>query len=297
MTLPVRVRASACAKINLWLRVFGRDAKGYHAIESLFQLVSLADDLVVERGGGGVTLDGAPEGLGPVAENLVVRAATRFLAAARVSGGVRIALTKRIPWNAGLGGASSDAAATLAALNRLCGGPLSAGDLLELAASLGSDVPCFLSGSALALGWGRGERLLALPALPARPMLVVPPPAPVKTADAYAWIDRDRGTEHTGEYAAVFRADAFGSWTAVRSHSHNDFESVVGGHLPAIGHWLDRLRTTDAFLVRLAGSGGAIIALYETSQERDAAWARLGSDTAMFRAETLTAPPPLVEET
>jgi 4-diphosphocytidyl-2-C-methyl-D-erythritol kinase len=296
MTLPARVRAAAPAKINLWLRVFGRDAKGYHAIESLFQLVSLADDLVVERAGGGVALAGAPAALGPVAENLVVRAATRFLAAARVAGGVRITLTKRIPWNAGLGGASTDAASTLAALNRLFGSPLSAGDLLELAASLGSDVPFFLSGSALALGWGRGERLLALPPLPPRPTLVVPPPAPVRTAEAYGWLDRDRGAEQTGEFASVFRAEAFGAWPAVRSHSHNDFESVVAGHLPAIGHWLDRLRETEAFLVRLAGSGGAIVALYETAQARDAAWALLGSDPAMVRGETLTAPPPLADE-
>jgi 4-diphosphocytidyl-2-C-methyl-D-erythritol kinase len=296
VTAPARVRASACAKINLWLRVFGRDAKGYHAIESLFQLISLADELVVERAESGVALTGAPPALGAPAENLIVRAASRFLAAARVSGGVRVALAKKIPWNAGLGGASSDAAATLAACNRLYGAPLAAGDLLELAASLGSDVPCFLTGSALALGWGRGERLLALPPLPARPVLVVPPPAPVRTADAYAWVDKDRGTEQTGEFAAVFRAEAFGTWPAVRSHSHNDFESVVAGHLPAIGHWLDRVRETDAFLVRLAGSGGAIVALYESTQARDAAWARLGSDPAMVRAETLTAPPPLVDE-
>lgn len=296
MTLPTRVRASACAKVNLWLRVFGRDAKGFHAIESLFQLVSLADELVVERTSGGVALVGAPPELGAVAENLVMRSAMRFLAAARVTGGVRASLLKRIPWNAGLGGASSDAAATLAALNTLFGAPLSPGDLLELGASLGSDVPWFLTGSALALGWGRGERLLALPPLPARPLLVVPPPAPVRTADAYAWIDRDRGTEQTGEFAAVFRTEAFGSWPAVRAHSHNDFESVVAGHLPEIAHWLDRLRETDAFLVRLAGSGGAIFALYETVGARDAAWVRLGSDPAMVRAETLTAPPPLLEE-
>jgi 4-diphosphocytidyl-2-C-methyl-D-erythritol kinase len=296
MTPLVRVRAVACAKINLWLRVFGRDAKGFHALESLFQLISLADDLVVERAASGVALTGAPAALGPIGENLVVRAASRFLEAARVSDGVRITLAKHIPWNAGLGGASSDAAATLSAMNRLFRAPLSAGDLLELAASLGSDVPCFLTGSALALGWGRGERLLALAPLPARPLLVVPPPAPVRTSDAYAWIDKDRGTEQTGEFAAVFRPEAFGSWPAVRSRSHNDFESVVAGHLPEIGHWLDRLRETDAFLVRLAGSGGAIVALYETMAERDAAWARLGSDPVMVRADTLTAPPPLVDE-
>jgi 4-diphosphocytidyl-2-C-methyl-D-erythritol kinase len=296
MSAPARVRAAAPAKINLWLRVFGRDAKGYHAIESLFQLISLADDLVAERAPEGINLCGAPAGLGPVEQNLVVRAASRFLTASRAKGGVTISLTKRIPWNAGLGGASSDAAATLAALNRLYAWPFSPGDLLELAAGLGSDVPFFLSGAALALGWGRGERLLALPALPALPVLVVPPPAPVRTAEAYAWVDRDRGAAESGEYAAVVPAAALASWTTLRPHSHNDFESVVAGRLPEIGHWLDRLRETEAFLVRLAGSGGAIVAVFETSQARDAAWSRLGADPAMVRAETLTAAPPLVEE-
>lgn len=294
--MSARVRARAPAKINLWLRVFGRDGKGYHGIESLFQLIGLEDDLVVEPAPAGVTLTGAPPSLGPVEDNLIVRAAARFLAAARVRSGVAITLTKRIPWNAGLGGASSDAAATLAAMNRLFGSPLSAGDLLELGSALGSDVPFFLAGSTLALGWGRGERLLAFPPLPSRPLLVVAPPAPVRTADAYAWIDKDRGTRDTGEFAAVFSADAFTSWASVRAHSHNDFESVVAGHLPEIGHWLDRLRETEAFLVRLAGSGGAIVALFESVPARDAAWAVLAAGPAMFRAATLTAPPVLVDD-
>jgi len=294
--VSARVRARAPAKINLWLRVFGRDGKGYHGIESLFQLIGLEDDLVVEPAPAGVMLTGAPAALGPVEDNLIVRAANRFLAAAHHRGGVAITLTKRIPWNAGLGGASSDAAATLAAMNRLFGSPLSAGDLLELGSALGSDVPFFLAGSTLALGWGRGERLLAFPSLPSRPLLVVAPPAPVRTADAYAWIDKDRGTRDTGEYAAVFSADAFASWASVREHSHNDFESVVAGHLPEIGHWLDRLRETEAFLVRLAGSGGAIVALFDSVAARDAAWAVLGAGPAMVRAATLTAPPLLVDD-
>ena len=289
------VRARAPAKINLWLRVFGRDARGYHGIESLFQLIGLEDDLLIEPAPAGVRLAGAPPGLGPAEENLVVRAATRFLAAARAGSGVAITLAKRIPWNAGLGGASSDAAATLAGMNRLFGQPLSAGDLLELGSALGSDVPFFLAGTTLALGWGRGERLLACPPLPSRPLIVVPPPAPVRTADAYAWIDRERGAKDTGEYAAVFSADAFASWDAVRAHSHNDFESVVAARLPEIGHWLDRLRETEAFLVRLAGSGGAIVALFESEDARDAAWSLLGAP-GMLRAATLTAPPLLVED-
>ena len=292
-----RVRALAPAKVNLWLRVFGRDARGYHALESLFQLVSVADEICVERGYPGVRLVGAPEALGPVDQNLAVRAARWFLAAARVEGGVTITMTKRIPWNAGLGGGSSDAAATLRALNLLCGEPLPAADLLEMGAGLGSDVPFFLSGTPLALGWGRGERLLAVPPLPARPLLIVPPPAPVKTADGYAWLDQDRGgREHTGEWAAVLPAAALTSWDAVRQRAHNDFEPAVAARLPAIGHWLDRLRATDPFIVCLAGSGGAMVAIYQTTAQRDAAWRGLGADEAVLRGETLEAVPRLVEE-
>jgi 4-diphosphocytidyl-2-C-methyl-D-erythritol kinase len=290
-----RLVAPACAKINLWLRVFGRDARGFHAIETLYQLISVADELVVERTGSGVTLAGAPEGLGPTKDNLIFKAAERFLRESGVTGGAAILLRKRIPWAAGLGGGSSDAATTLLALNRLYGRPLPEADLMTLGAELGSDVPFFISGAALALGWERGERLLALPPLPSRPLLVVPPAAPVKSGDAYAWIDRDRGIEHTGEFAAVVPAGALSDWEQVRRHSHNDFESAVAGRLPEIGHWLDRLRETDAFLVRLAGSGGAAFALFETVRSRDAAWQRLGSDARVLKGETLTAVPAMEE--
>lgn len=294
---PTRVRAVAPAKVNLWLRIFGRDVRGYHALESLFQLISVADDIVVQRAASGVQLVGAPPALGPADQNLVVRAAQKFLAAARIGGGVAITLGKRIPWNAGLGGGSSDAATTLMALNHLFGEPLQAGDLLEIGAGLGSDVPFFMAGTPLALGWGRGERLLAVPPLPSRPLLVVPPPAPVKTADAYSWLDKDRGgTEHTGEWAAVVPAASLTSWDAVRKLAHNDFEPAVAGRLPAIGHWLDRLRATTAFLVLLAGSGGAMVALYQTDAQRDGAWQSLGSDPAVLRGGTLEAVPQLVEE-
>ena len=282
-----RLTVQARAKVNLWLRVFGRDSKGYHAIETLFQLISLSDELEISRAAAGIELAGAPAELGAARDNLVVRAAERFFREAGLPGGAAIRLTKRIPWAAGLGGGSSDAAATLLALNQLYGKPLTAPDLLTLGAELGSDIPFFMAGTPLALGWGRGERLLALPPLPARPLLVVPPAAPVKTADAYAWLDKDRGAEQTGEFAAVFPASSLADWAEVRRRSHNDFESAVAGRLPAIGHWLDRLRETDALLVRLCGSGGAAFALYETERERDSAWQQLGSDPTFLRANTI----------
>jgi 4-diphosphocytidyl-2-C-methyl-D-erythritol kinase len=293
---PARVRIAAPAKVNLWLRVFGRDARGYHAIESLFQLLDLADGIAVERGAPGVRLVGAPPELGPEDHNLAVRAARWFMAAARTEGGITITMDKRIPWRAGLGGGSSDAAGTLTALNRLFGDPLTPGDLLEIGSGLGSDVPFFLSGAALALGWGRGERLLPLASLPARPALIVPPPSPVGTAEAYAWLDKDRGAADTGERAAVIPPSSLGAWEEVRRLAHNDFEPAVAARLPEIGHWLDRLRTTAAFLVTLAGSGGALVALYQTDAQRDVAWQALGRDPAILRCETLAhAPAPVVE--
>ncbi len=291
-TTAARITLSAPAKVNLWLRVFGKDAKGFHAIETLFQLVSIADTVVVEVGAGGIRLEGAPEALGPVRENLVVRAAEAWFREARVAGGAAVTLTKRVPWNAGLGGGSSDAAATLRALNLLYANRLPESDLIALGAELGADVPFFLAATPLALGWGRGERLLALPPLPSLPLLIVPPAAPVKTADAYAWLDKDRPSERTGEFAAVVPASSLASWADVRRYSANDFEPVVAGRLPAIGHWLDRVRETDAFLVRLAGSGGAIVALYETAAQRDNAWRKLGADERVLRGDTLTAAPP-----
>lgn len=281
------MEVQAHAKINLWLRVFGKDGKGYHAIETLFQRISIADRLEITRTDAGVTLTGAPAELGPAKDNLIVRAAEQFFRVSRLRGGATILLEKKIPWNAGLGGGSTDAAATLLALNTLYDHALPAADLMTLGAELGSDIPFFMTGAALALGWGRGERLLALSPLPSRPLLLIPPAAPVKTADAYAWIDKDRGrTEQTGEFAAVVPAQALSDWGEVRRRSHNDFESAVAGRLPAIGHWLDRLRETDAFLVRLCGSGGAVVAIFETERQRDGAWELLG-DAAVLRGSTL----------
>ncbi len=288
-----RISIPAHAKINLWLRVFGKDGRGYHAIETLFQLISIADHLDIERTDAGVTLAGAPPALGAASDNLVVRAAQRFLRETGRPGGAAIRLDKQIPWNAGLGGGSSDAASTLLALNALYDHALPAADLMTLGAELGSDVPFFLCGAPLALAWGRGERLLALPALPPRPLLLVPPAAPVKTADAYGWIDKDRGrAEQTGEFAAVVPAATLGSWDEVRRRSHNDFESAVAGRLPAIGHWLDRLHETDALLVRLCGSGGAVVAIYETERQRDHAWQQL-DDNTILRGATMTDAPHL----
>lgn len=154
------VRETAHAKINLYLNVGGKRADGFHDIETVMQTVSLSDTLTV-------TLDeGAPDGvelrilgddtLATDDSNLVLRAVHAFLSRRVIKGKISITLEKRIPISAGLAGGSADAAATLRALNRLTTEPLSAAELSDLAASLGSDVPfCLVGGTALCKG--RGE--------------------------------------------------------------------------------------------------------------------------------------------
>ncbi|HEX2091942.1 MAG TPA: hypothetical protein VHG28_06045, partial [Longimicrobiaceae bacterium] len=180
------VRVEAPAKVNLRLRILAREETGYHALETLFCAVSLADTVEVRPGGAGIALEvrGGVD-TGPPEHNLVVRAAERFYRDLGGSPALRIELTKRIPAAAGLGGGSSDAAATLRALNLLHGEPFARAGLLQMAIGLGSDVPFFLCGSTLALGWGRGERLLALPPLPTRPVLIAHPGVAMPTGEAF----------------------------------------------------------------------------------------------------------------
>ena len=171
------VRLPAHAKLNLFLRVMAREADGFHGLETLFCLVDLADELRAERREGrGVTIEVEGAELGPPGENLALRAAAAVLAATGDRFAVQLALTKRIPVRAGLGGGSSDAAAALLAVNRLAGNAVPRHELLQFAARLGSDVAFFLAGAPLALAWGHGERLLRLPPLPPAPALLLTPP-------------------------------------------------------------------------------------------------------------------------
>src|SRR5881296_3649604 len=178
------VRIAAHAKINLFLRILARESSGFHQIETAFALLELADELHVRRTDSGVTLEVNGPDLGPADENLAVRAARAVLDATGNRFGVAITLTKRIPVRAGLGGGSSDAAATLHAVNALAGDAVPRHELLHFAARLGADVPFFASGAPLAVAWGRGERLFRLAPLPAAPVLIAVPKIAIATADA-----------------------------------------------------------------------------------------------------------------
>ncbi|HEY0350562.1 MAG TPA: 4-(cytidine 5'-diphospho)-2-C-methyl-D-erythritol kinase, partial [Gemmatimonadales bacterium] len=256
------VSLPALAKINLFLRVLTRDADGYHGLETLLCLVSLADTLQAERREGhGVTIEVLEADVGPPEQNLAVLATSRVLEATGNRFGIHLTLTKRIPARAGLGGGSSDAAAALHAANRLAGNAVPRHELLQFAAHLGSDIPFFFSGAPLALAWGRGERLLRLPPLPSSPALLLTPPVPIPTAEAYGWIDAAK--QSTGRRGAVaLDLDALSRWGDIGRMAGNDFESPVFSRYAEIRAAFEALVATRPLVCRMSGSGSTLFAIY-----------------------------------
>ena len=264
---PAAVEIEAPAKVNLRLRVLARESTGFHSLESVFCAISLVDTVRVERAAEGVslTVEGAVD-TGPAEENLAVRSARRFLQeVGGGEGGVRIELRKRIPAAAGLGGGSSDAAATLRALNRLFFDPLSDETLLQLGIELGSDVPFFLCGSSLALGWSRGERLLALPPLPPIDVLVAHPGDPMPTQGAFRRIAEARGGDYRPRSFRL-RLDDLSTWDGVAAIAANDFGLVAGEALPRLGGAISALREEGALISLLAGSGASVFGIFTEAE-------------------------------
>ena len=266
----------APAKINLSLRVLAREAGGFHQIETLFCALELCDEVEVERQPSGIALEVAAHDSARVSlpanarENLVYRAARSFFDATQLDGGAHIRLTKRIPTGAGLGGGSSDAAATIAALNELYARPLTDRGMLDIAAQLGSDIPFFLCGTPLALAWSRGTRMISLPPLPRKPILLVWPGESVATADAYEAFAATRATQHVPE-AAILDTQDLKSWRDVAANSVNDLEPVIFERIPELEQILAQMRRLGAIMARMTGTGSVVFGVFEDEGAADAA--------------------------
>jgi len=274
----VTARTVAQAKLNLFLHVLAREASGYHQLETLFCRLELGDEVTVRTDLRGRSLDCSGEaipvgGLGPVERNLAWRAALAFSDAAGWPNDWAIDVTKRIPVGGGLGGGSADGAAVLRCLNALAPVPLPSERLLALAAGLGADVPYLTVDHPLVLAWGRGERMIALPPLPARPVTLVCFPFGVATPDAYGWIDAERASPATAP--AARHLDDFTTWQRVSAHARNDFEKVVARHHPEVARAVGTLRrdasTDPAAFALLTGSGSTVALVSAASADHDRA--------------------------
>jgi 4-diphosphocytidyl-2-C-methyl-D-erythritol kinase len=292
VTVSDRVQITAHAKANLLLRILSKEADGYHGIETLFTLLELHDEITVERVAEGIELEVEGAETGPVEENLAYQAAAAALEATGGRFGVRITLRKHVPVQAGLGGGSSDGAAVLHAVNRLADDAVPRHEILQFAAKLGSDVAFFASGAALALAWGRGERLFRLSAPRASPALIVVPPFGVSTATAYQQFEIGRAQQRR-RGAVVFDLDAFDTWGGIGRLGGNDFEASVFGRLPQLKELHERVAETRPLLARLCGSGSALIAVYKSERDRDGAALEIGErDQRLIKTMTRPEPAP-----
>jgi 4-diphosphocytidyl-2-C-methyl-D-erythritol kinase len=262
----------APAKINLGLEILGKREDGYHEIRSILAMIDLYDDLRFESGG----LERCASSIAgiPAEQNLIDRAIGLMRSSVGTDVRVDYRLTKRIPIAAGLGGASSDAAATLAAVNRLLEHPLSHDRLVGLAATLGSDVPFFL-GDPVAFVEGTGTTITPLPAIQNAVLLIVPNiQIAHKTATLYGRITSADLSPGTRIDRSVSRLRA--GLPLEHSDLHNAFAAPLYTLVPSLAKVPEMLRESGCMRFGLSGAGPAHYALLDAS-EVDRVTARIRS--------------------
>lgn len=247
----------APGKLNLSLRVLGRDEDGFHEIDSIAAKVTLYDELLFRaRGDGRVRLECSGCDCGRTQDNLVTRAA-ELLRPMAGGLGADIRLTKQIPPGAGLGGGSSDAAATLQALNRLWKLGLPVEELARLGGQIGSDVPLFLDGPAVRIR-GRGERVDSIKLHPFFGLLYLPDLS-CNTARVYAAYDEILGSERP--LPAAFPAQLEQPPSRWRSLLTNDLQPAAARVRPALVGISAAIAAATHLPVHLTGSGSALFVL------------------------------------
>ena len=261
------IQIPAYAKVNLRLDVLGKRADGYHELRTIFHTVTLHDTLRFRPGPANaiaLQIQGNEQLSQEVTEkNLVYRAVDALRRELKIRSGVQILLQKKIPAGRGLGGGSSDAAAALLGYLQFVRKKVESTRLLEIASTLGADVPFFLLGGR-ALGIGKGDEIYALPDVPKRTLLIVSPKEiHVPTPDAYRWLHAPELASLT-KFAANHKLFEFCAlcWSTQVERLSNDFEKAVFRRYPR----LDRIRRVllqkGASEALLAGSGSAVFGVF-----------------------------------
>jgi len=278
-----RLVIEAPAKINLFLKVTGRRPDGYHFLETIMQKVSLCDEIELRACAAGVQLRCSGNEVPENRENLVYRAAALFLQATQgrrggPESGVDITLTKRIPVAAGLGGGSSDAAATLKGLNKLYECGCSAVELAEIGLQLGADVPFFLADAPAALATGIGEILQPVEPLRGYSVLLVNPGFPVSTRWVYQTfaLTKKENTSNlkNSQEGVVEPFTLSGSLQVVPQGAvlFNDLETVTVSRYPEVGRLKKGLLQNGAASALMSGSGPTVFGLFADRQSADACY-------------------------
>jgi len=259
------VSLCAYAKINLHLRVFENRPDGYHAIESVFQRISIADYISVTACPHENSC-GIESPLLPLPAVNTIRSAWKvFQKALSICAGIHVRVLKHIPAGSGLGGGSSDAAALLCAADALFQTNLSRCDIAALAAQVGSDVPFFAEPYAAAFVTGRGELVTALPPRADVFGILIVPPVAVSAKAAYAAIDACRlktpvclDKARGFEYIKSHYSGSIAQWPFL-----NDFQPVIEGEYTVVKAACSDLYAHGAVFAQMSGSGAAVFGLFQ----------------------------------
>jgi 4-diphosphocytidyl-2-C-methyl-D-erythritol kinase len=250
----------APAKLNISMKVFGRRPDGYHHVRSVMVPVDLYDEVTVEEAPSGIRVEADDPAVPADGRNICAVAAAAFMEWAGEPAGVRIGIVKRIPSEAGLGGGSSDAAATLKGLSALTGRAIPKEALRAMAARIGADVPFFTLGRP-ALVEGFGELLEPVEWKVPFAALIVKPLFGCPTREGYERLQRKEGDPPPGREIPAFR-----NWDDVVSEVANDFEDGWGDIRPEIGAIKEELLVAGARAAGLSGSGSAVFGLFEDAE-------------------------------
>lgn len=255
------VRDCAPAKLNLHLEVYPKRSDGYHPIKSIFQTISLVDDLVVSLSGKSLSCVVECDAMQLPVENTLTKTYRLFCQISGVTAGVRVKLTKRIPSGAGLGGGSSDAATFLLILNRMFDYPLGLNQLEEIANLVGSDVLFFLSGGA-AVVTGRGDIVEPIKPREDFCIVVVYPDVHCSTPESYGLVDEYFALGKTVNETALQDLEKMYYEPISEWRFLNTFTNPVATKFPVIFDVMKSLENLGADYVQMSGSGSTVFGVF-----------------------------------
>lgn len=278
------------AKINWFLSVLGRREDGFHDICTVFQTISLCDRIRI-RPAKELTLHCTDPDLPAGEENLMIRAADALRDRYDIDAGARMYLEKNIPFPGGLGGGSSNAGTALLGLSVIWGLEPAAGDLLELASSLGSDVPFFLCGGTAA-GRGRGTKLTPLDDVRRKHIAIVVPDLAIPTAEAYSALSFSGLT--TPERKSILKIcdDELSAFSSSHMSFDNQFEGLLFERFPVLREVRDLLMSKGASAAALSGTGASVFAVFDDEDDLQASLSAFDGQTGVrkFAVSTVSRP-------
>lgn len=264
--LENKIQIESPAKLNLYLEIVGKRPDGYHGLVTVMQEISLHDVLEISaEGREGISFTSTDPTLPMGGDNLIVRAARRFLEKHRIDRGIRIHLVKKIPAAAGMGGGSSNASATLVALNLLFDKKISQEGLAAEAGSIGSDCPFFIWGGT-SICSGRGEIVNPVSSLPPYAVLIVCPPTQTSTAQVYRALVPP-SLEGPPKVDWVVEELRSGDIERIRKVLFNRLEEVACKIHPELALFQEKLANMGVPQPRLTGSGSALYGIFATTEQ------------------------------